>query len=266
LRPPIVFDEFFCFSLVIVAALGLCLGSFATALIYRIPRDIPWIRNKNGTPSRSQCPACHAMLTILDLIPFFSWLAGRGQCRHCKARISSVYPVTELACCLLTLALFIVWGPQWATIPVLLTVPFLVSILMIDWEHMIIPDDLNVALVILGLAYVVLPGGGNWQTHLIAGVLLPAIFWLAALGLKYWKKREAIGLGDIKFLAGAGLFIGLANIPAYLVASGVLGLVCALYGRLKGQNGAFPFGPALVISLILHLFLTGLGFDSRGIY
>ena len=256
-------DEFSVFCLIAVGLLGLCLGSFATALIYRIPRDIPWIWNKNGKASRSECPSCHASLRFLDLVPFFSWVFSKGRCRHCSAKISATYPLTELLCFLLVMALYAAWGNTMAVIPVLLLTPFLITIIVIDWQHMIIPDDMNIAVFVLGLLFVFTQGPA-WPFYLAAGLILPAIFWLVSFVLEKWRGRQALGMGDVKFLAGAGLFLGIEALPSYLFFSGLFGLLTALYGRFSGKKGAFPFGPALVLALLLHLFLTGIGFDGTG--
>ncbi len=73
---------FFCF--------GLCLGSFMTALVYRLPRGLNW------TTDRSRCPSCGHALGVPDLVPVFSWLALRGRCRHCRTPIPARYPLIEL--------------------------------------------------------------------------------------------------------------------------------------------------------------------------
>ncbi|MCB1538670.1 MAG: prepilin peptidase [Alphaproteobacteria bacterium] len=70
--------------------LGLCLGSFATALVYRLPRGLNW------TTERSRCPSCGHALGVPDLVPVFSWLFLRGRCRHCGTRIPARYPLIEL--------------------------------------------------------------------------------------------------------------------------------------------------------------------------
>lgn len=70
--------------------LGICLGSFTTALVYRIPRKLNW------TTDRSRCTSCHHALGVLDLVPIFSWVFLRGKCRHCGARVSIRYPLIEL--------------------------------------------------------------------------------------------------------------------------------------------------------------------------
>jgi prepilin signal peptidase PulO-like enzyme (type II secretory pathway) len=76
---------------------GICFGSFATALIWRIPRHIPWIYDKNDKHAvRSVCPSCGTTLGVFDLVPVFSWVFLKGKCRHCHSPISSLYPLVEI--------------------------------------------------------------------------------------------------------------------------------------------------------------------------
>jgi leader peptidase (prepilin peptidase)/N-methyltransferase len=241
--------------------LGLCLGSFSTALIYRIPRGISWIRDGKGM-SRSKCPSCQTQLEFPDLIPFFSWLLSRGKCRYCKAGISASYPLTELSCLILVAALTYIWGAQWATLPLLLMVPFFVAHIVIDWEHMILPDEINFVLITLSLVFLALGGAGDaWVWNLAAGIILPFFFWVVSILMRAWKKKEALGMGDLKFVPVAGLLLGLGALPSFLIVGGVLGLATGLYYQFSGRKGAFPFGPALIISTLFHLFLTGYGFE-----
>lgn len=251
------------FFIVALSFFGLCLGSFATALIYRIPRGISWVKDGQGA-SRSKCPACQTTLTIFDLVPVFSWIFSKGKCRHCGGKISASYPLTEIICLGLVLALGIVWGGQWATLPILLMVPFLIAHIVIDWEHMILPDEINMVLFALSLGFLALGGAGDeWLMHIAAGLLLPLFFWGVAALMRFWKKQEALGMGDLKFLPTAGILLGLAPIPSFLVVGGVLGLATGLFYQLSGRKGAFPFGPALILSLLFHLFLTGYGFEYK---
>ena len=264
------------YGLIFVIPLGLCLGSFATALIYRIPKNIPWvygtIENSGGIAARSQCPNCHKNLNALDLVPLFSWLFSRGQCRHCHQKIPSFYPLVELSVLILTLIMFLSWGLTVTGLIVLLTIPFLFSALVIDWQHMILPDSINISLLVVSVMYgVSMIMFGNdvavfpWLfDHILAGLLLPLLFWFVAAILSKIKGKDALGGGDIKFLVPSGLFLGLASLPSFLVVSGVLGLLTAIIKAKGIKTGVFPFGPALIISLYLHLFLTGIGFDSRG--
>ncbi len=258
----ILFSSFF------ILVLGLCLGSFATALVYRIPLGIPWAKPSSGDKAnRSRCPSCQSVLTVLDLVPVFSFLLSRGHCRHCGKKISPIYPLIEFVTMLLTFGIFWAWGAQPVLAPLLLAVPFLVAATLIDWTHMILPDDINVSLTILGILYVLLSAWqAGWSLDVVisalsASVLLFVTLFAASYLLSKIKKREALGRGDLKFLPAAGLFLGIPALPTYLALGGVLGVFTALLKGKNGSGGAFPFGPALIISLYIHVFLTGLGFD-----
>lgn len=248
--------------------LGLSLGSFATALVYRIPRGIAWaIPSNDNKINRSRCPSCSAALRGRDLVPVFSWLLSRGRCRHCGAAISISYPLIELTTAVLTVALFWAWGFSSVSAPLLLAVPFMVAAVIIDWKHMILPDDINISLSVLSVIYVLLCWwSAEWAMEALAApvfgaVLLFGAMFVASYAVSKWKGRPALGQGDLKFLPAAGLFLGVFALPYYLGLSGLLGLLTALLKRENGRTGAFPFGPALIISLYIHVFLTGLGFD-----
>ncbi len=256
------------FSVFFVLILGLCLGSFATALVYRIPRGIAWAKPSNDNKAnRSRCPSCHTTLRILDLVPVFSWLSSHGRCRYCKKKISAIYPLIELATMVFALGIFWGWGLSPVSAPLLLAVPFLVAAIVIDWKHMILPDDINISLSILAVLYVLLSyWEADWATYILTDALLAAfmlfgIMFGVSFLLSKVKKRQVLGQGDLKFLPAAGLFLGLSALPSYLAVGGAIGLLTGLLKGKNKQNGAFPFCPALVISLYLHIFLTGLGFD-----
>lgn len=257
----------------LVFVIGLCFGSFATALIYRIPRDIPWVYDRGAGSNkacRSACPSCGHVLGARDLVPLFSWLCSRGKCRYCSAKVSARYPLVELATASTTLLMFGAWGVGGlATIPVLLIVPFLIAALLIDWEHMILPDDINLSLFVLAAAYVLARFYTPYHDisvvydAVFAAVLLTSLLWLASFILSKWKGRPALGMGDIKFLPAAGLLLGTAALPSYLALSGALGIATAMLKLKKDIKQPFPFGPALIISLYIHVFLTGMGFDYK---
>jgi leader peptidase (prepilin peptidase)/N-methyltransferase len=88
--------------------IGLCLGSFATALLYRLPRRIPW----HGK-ARSACPSCGVRLIWKDLVPVLSWLWLRGRCRACGSKIPASYPLIELGVAAAVLALFYIARNDW---------------------------------------------------------------------------------------------------------------------------------------------------------
>ncbi len=257
------------FLYILIILVGLCLGSFATALIYRIPRSISWIadkQSKDNPACRSECPHCHHKLGVADLVPLFSWLSSGGKCRHCEKAISKLYPAVEISTAILAMGLFCAWGPVPSFVPLLFAVPFMVAATVIDWEHMILPNDINIALAILSAVFIFLfarEDSSLWISHITAAFVLPVFFWLASWAVGRLKRKQALGHGDLKFLPVAGLFLGVPALPAFMVTGGALGVLSAVIRAKKGSKGAFPFGPALILSLYLHLILTGLGFDYK---
>ena len=222
--------------------LGLCFGSFATALIYRIPLGIAWaIPSNDNKINRSRCPSCNAALRIYDLVPIFSWLFSRGRCRHCGAKISISYPLIELTTMILTVALFWAWGFSAVSAPLLLAVPFLVAAVIIDWKHMILPDDINISLSVLSVFYVLLSWwNADWTMDVLAEAVLGALLlfgtmFAASYVVSKWKGRPALGQGDLKFLPAAGLFFRGIR---FAVLSGAKRDFGAFYRSFKGERGA----------------------------
>lgn len=235
-------------ELFLVISAGLALGSFISALTYRLPRSesIVW--------ARSACPACHTALGPLDLVPLLSWLLLRGRCRHCTAPISPRYPLTELASALLLFLLYQQFGltPLWAIVS-LLGICLLASSL-IDWRFQVLPDSLQLTAALLALPY-----------HLFLHHSWPPYLWGAALGIAvgillhfgyYWlRKRHGLGLGDVKSFAIAGLWLGWEWLHAYWMIAGLLGIITGLLWRFSGRGERFPFGPALAAALLTLVVL-----------
>jgi prepilin signal peptidase PulO-like enzyme (type II secretory pathway) len=248
----------------IVIFVGLMLGSFATALSWRVARNQSWITG------RSRCSSCNTALGFFDLVPLISWLAFRGRCRHCKASIGLRYPLIEagvLACCI---AAYCAWGFTAQAFLVIAAVPFLVAMLVIDLEQMILPDGLQGIVAALGFAFVLtqaftmIPVTGeapveNVFLHVGSGVAFASVVWIAGKIVSFLKKKEALGLGDVKFFAIAGLWLGGQWLPAFMVFSGISGLICGLAWRLKRPDQRFPFGPALIFAFYTCLLLQGVG-------
>lgn len=241
-------------TLVLVGApiIGLVFGSFASLAGYRLPRD------QGVAVGRSRCPHCDVALTPRDLIPVVSWLLLGGRCRACGDAIHLRYPLTELATALGFGLAVLAFGPTWAAATVCgLALGLMISVLA-DLDAKIIPDSVTIWLLPLGLAHRWLIGA-DW-TDTLAGIAATT-----ALGLILrWSGgrlagREALGLGDVKLLAVAGAWLGVAGLPAFLVVAGVTGVIFGLaWRRLKGEV-AFPFGPALAVSLYAVLLWNGGG-------
>ena len=263
-------------SCLFVVIAGLCLGSFATALIYRVPKGISWIR-EDSRSARSRCPDCGHVLGLKDLIPVFSWVFSRGKCRHCGHPVAAFYPLVELATLAFCLVIYAAWGLTPLSVTILLLIPFLVALTVIDWRHMILPNDLNLAALILAVPYIFLKtvswnlSGDPWTVdkmmlinHLAAFLLFPLLMFLTGFVMEKILKKEALGMGDVKFMAVMGAWAGLEALPFLLIFSGVLGVLTGLWQKMRGRDGRFPFGPSLILALYIYLFLTGMGFDGMG--
>lgn len=252
-------------EVLIIIILGLALGSFATALIHRIPRGISWIvptKDKSGV--RSACPSCGHVLGVLDLIPLFSWAFTKGRCRYCKAAISKRYPVTELIVLCLCLVTYAVYGFSINTAIIILMLPFLTGLLMIDLEHMILPNQLVLIIAILGVVFAALnvfQGSLTAQTfllmHVFGGLIYTAFAWGLGAIMSKLLKKEALGFGDVKFFGCAGIWLGLPLFAAFCACAGIFGATMGIsWQKIKKQEN-FPFGPALIASFYVLLMLQG---------
>ena len=262
-----MFDGLFALELIAVSVVGLAFGSFASALIYRIPRDIPWIFQSSKDKShkeacRSSCPHCGYVLRARDLIPLFSWVFLRGKCRQCSAAISPMYPLAELCTLGGFVAAYLGFGLDWPYLALYLLVPVLVALLFIDIEHFILPDELVLAAGLLGgvhlgllWVYSFLEANEILPVY-IAGAALFALFaWLLGAIVSKILKKEALGFGDVKFFAVAGLWLGVLNLSYFAILSGFLGVLFGLIWQKCGKGAVFPFGPALIVALFVLLFI-----------
>lgn len=253
---------------------GLLIGSFLNVCIYRLPLDLSVVR------PRSFCPACERTIAWYDNVPLLSYAVLRARCRWCGARISWRYPLVEA----LTGALF-AWivfhqGATPAAAKSCLFAALMVGLIFSDLEQRILPDEFTLggafAGVLLaiwipvdrGLISLFLPY--SWGPRVIsvveaaAGAVLTSVMvW--AIGALYLKirKREGLGLGDVKMIATAGAFLGLEGALLTLMLGSILGSVVGLiYIRIAGKDPAsyeLPFGSFLgVAALGIILFRLSL--------
>lgn len=247
-------------GLALVIFVGLVLGSFATALAYRTPRDISIV-----TKARSECTSCNRELTFIDLIPIFSWVFLRGRCRRCKSKIGIQYPLIELGTLLVCVLFYFTYGFAFEYWPFLLLVPILTATIAIDFEFKIIPDVLNFAVFLLGIMLFISnavlyasPMDFMFEniTEPVGGLVMYgggfAVFRLIA---QWIMKREPMGLGDIKFFAAAGIWLGtsLDRMAMFLFLSGVSGVILALIWKKATGEKEFPFGPSIILAFIAVL-------------
>ncbi len=221
--------------------IGAAIGSFLNVVIYRTPRGISL-----SNPKNSFCPSCKHRLTTLDLFPLFSWLFLRGKCRHCGSKVSSRYFFVELITGSIWAGLWyqylvVTWDPA-KGIAYACAAAALVTIIFIDWELYIIPDQVNAWLLVFGLAYdgwliaTHKPGAWTWgMPSAIAGALvgIAALWGIAFLGRLVFRK-DAMGHGDIKMARG----IGAVLFPA---AAGISFGLAVIMGAVFGIAQVFIF-------------------------
>lgn len=256
--PAVLSLHFFFFLLI-----ALVLGSFSSALIYRVPLGLSWWRAK-GDEARSSCPSCGTYLKALNLIPIFSWLFQRGRCASCDQRISFLYPLSEVSCVLAGAGIYLAYGFSPLGFLLLALVPFLVALLYIDIQHMILPNSLMIVMLVGGLLfqlYFLWEGTYDFACILLnyfgAAFVYAFSVWSISMTLSFVLKKSALGMGDVKFFFIAGLFLGISAFPVFCFLSGVLGVLFGLLWRVFKGDGVFPFGPALIVSFFVILIAEG---------
>lgn len=227
---------------------GTCMGSFVTMASYRIPLGLDIVFRP------SYCPPCGANLTPRELFPLLSWFLQKGLCLHCKTPISIRYPLTEIALGSIFTALAWQYGFGMQALFYALLATELAILIVTDLEHFIIPDSIQAALLITGATYDV------WRfadiNDVAGGVALGLAIGLSLhYGYLYLRKKDALGWGDVKFLAVAGVWLPPVDFVPFLFLSGVIGIVTGLTWRRLGRGPVFPFGPALALSLFINVLI-----------
>jgi leader peptidase (prepilin peptidase)/N-methyltransferase len=230
---------------------GMVVGSFLNVCICRMPKD------ESVVSPPSHCPHCSYQIRWYDNIPVISYLLLRGKCRGCGAGISLQYPLVELLNGILTLLLFLRFGPTLAFAALFVFCSALVVITFIDIEHQIIPDEISLSGIVIGFVLSFFLQGHGWLNSIL-GILLGGGSLLAVAYAYQWLTgKEGMGGGDIKLLAMMGAFLGWKSIPFIILASSLIGSVVGISMMLfqkKDSKLAIPFGPYLAFGAVLYIF------------
>jgi leader peptidase (prepilin peptidase)/N-methyltransferase len=225
---------------------GLLIGSFVTVIAHRVPRDLSIVG------PRSRCPVCGARIAAYDNVPVLSWVLLRGRARCCGARISPLYPLTELTVGALFAAAVLVDGGDGAEIAIdLVFVSVLAAVTLTDLERRIIPNRILLAGAILCVAIAAPTDPGGMAERVIAAAAAGGLLLLAALAYP-----KGMGLGDVKLAAVMGLFLGRSVAPAIfvaLLAGSVVGLALIARHGAAGRKMAIPFGPFLALGGVVGM-------------
>ena len=215
--------------------LGLVFGSFGNAWAWRI------VHHESIAKGRSHCAVCGHTLGVTDLIPLVSWLALKGKCRYCGAKISRRYPLMELLLGLCFLSVFLRWRFSLDTVRYLILFFLLMVASLVDYDTMELPNGLLIAAYVAALMR--LP---DWKGILIGTFAVSVPVILIVLVMDRILKKDSFGGGDIKLLAVLGAHFGAAQCVLLLLFSCIAGLVFAAVAK-KGKGNPFPFGPVLAV-------------------
>ena len=239
----------------LVFLLGVCIGSFLNAVIYRLEQ-------KKSLSGRSFCPQCKHKLSWSDLFPVFSFLLLGGKCRYCHKKISIQYPVVEILTGLIFLLIFnfVIFNfLNNALISKFLNAGFffyiasaLIVIFVYDLKHYEIPD--KVLFPAIGITFLFQAVSSSYLIfNYLLAVLIGAGFFFAI----FWFSKGAwMGFGDVKLAVLMGLLLGFPNILSALFMAFFLGAIIGVILmplKKKGLKSEIPFGPFLVLGTFLAL-------------
>lgn len=267
--------------LIIFFILGACVGSFYNVIVYRMPRGISLVNPP------SHCPLCKKRIPIYLNLPIVGWFILRGKTACCKKPLNIIYPIGEALCGLLgALSLFatvaVNYGgvvPELFFTPVMAPEIWSASLAMfwlllgaypvcaVDIQYKLIPDSISVGGIVAGLLISLIPGGITPLESLLGAVLAGGGLYLIGWTATKVLKKEAMGFGDVKLLAGYGALMGFMGAVETLVLAAILGLLVMIpYGKfiankVKSKDnsdegiGQIPFGPFLAIAApIMYLW------------
>lgn len=250
---------------------GLVLGSFLNVVIHRVPLMMerawradcaellgqppppPQPARFNLFTPRSHCPHCQAPIRALHNVPVLGYLALRGRCAHCKARIPLRYPLVELGTGAAAAVLAASFGVGIAGIAALGFACALIALAAIDFEHLLLPDAITLPLLWAGL--VVNLGGvfAGLEDAVIGALAGYLSLWAVHQVFRWVTGRDGIGAGDFKLLAALGAWLGWQALPSIVIigsgAGALTGLALIATGRASRER-PLPFG----------VFLAGAGF------
>ncbi|MBX7138358.1 MAG: prepilin peptidase [Oligoflexia bacterium] len=264
---------------------GLIIGSFLSVCIYRIPIGKKW--DEDGveqkpeeadtsepkvtllSPARSFCFACRKQLKWWHNIPVVSWMFLGGKCGFCGTKISVRYPAVELLSALFSALSYQMYGFTPTGVLVYLFCAALIVISFIDYDYYIIPNVISLPGTVLGLGVALLNTYTGWFQYPVVPKLSAALLgivvgagFLLLISEFYFRlrRKEGLGMGDVKLLAMTGAFFGpacaLYTIFIGSLLGSVLGILLILVsGRKISQQ--LPFGPYLALGTICYLFVRG---------
>ena len=245
---------------------GLSIGSFLNVVVHRLPIMLKqeWqseakllldvqvpgkqeSKRYNLVTPRSACPACDQPISAIHNIPLISYLLLKGRCASCQARIALRYPLLELVTGVATVTVISVLGPTMQGMLACLLTYSLIALSQIDFETKLLPDDITLPILWLGLIANIYDTFTDLQSAVIGTVLGYLALWTVYQGFRVITGKEGMGFGDFKLLALLGAWLGWQALTFIILMSSIIGALVGITLILLGRdrNDAIPFGPYL---------------------
>jgi leader peptidase (prepilin peptidase)/N-methyltransferase len=257
------------FYLLAIAALSLLIGSFLNVVIYRLPQ---MMKEQWGLECReylglipqacdtiklnlylplSHCPNCKKRLKPWHNIPLLSYIVLMGKCAFCEINISVRYPLVELLCCITSV--YVAWrfGVTYQSAAALLFTWIVIALTFIDLDHHLLPDQLTLLLVWLGLFLSMFAIFATSKDAIIGAIVGYSVFAIIQWLFYVVTGKIGMGQGDFKFLAGLGAFLGWQQIPAIILLASLIGLIFGVTQmaiKQQFKSVPLPFGPYLAVA------------------
>ncbi|MFA9288773.1 MAG: A24 family peptidase [Weeksellaceae bacterium] len=240
---------------VMLAVTGLFFGSFLNVLADRLSRE-------ESIMGRSYCESCKHVLEWKDLIPVVSYLYLKGKCRYCKAPFTSQYPLAELFTSGMYVLVWYLSNLQYGLVSFhilhIVVVSILIVILLADLRYQIIPDEMQIALIVVAVVRLFIVGFAF--DILLQQLLAGMIAFLPLLALFLITKGRGMGFGDVKLAFGIGFYLGLWNglLALYIgfLSGGIIGAAILLLKK-GDRKTKIAFGPFLVVGFFVMVFFEG---------
>lgn len=249
---------------IIIFILGLALGSFVNALVWRIHEQSKGKKTKKHSimSGRSMCPHCQHELSAADLIPILGWLALRGKCRYCSKSISWQYPAVELSTAALFVISYLFWpenllGAEWIQLAIWLAcLSGFMALIVYDLRYMILPNRIIFPLMALASLGALIESVAEnsinplWSSLLGLAIGGGLFYLLFVLSDGAW-----IGGGDVKLGFLLGILVGGPGLAVLMLfIASLLGTLVALpflIAKRWSAKNKIPFGPFLIIGAII---------------
>jgi len=275
--------------IIIAVIFGLLVGSFLNVVIYRYPKLLKfqwtsqsqqWLEIEPSSTEEppgivkppSHCGTCKSPVRAWQNIPVISYLFLKGKCANCKTAISLRYPMVELLTGILSGYVVYQFGWSLQSLTGLLLTWVLVALTFIDFDHQLLPDDIVLPVLWLGLGLSLIPVFSIPVDSIIGAICGYLCLWFVFHLFKIITGKEGMGHGDFKLLSLLGAWFGWQFLPQIVLVSTVIGSVvgiCLIVTKKVNKDNAIPFGPYIAlagwIAMIWGEKINTLYLDSLGL-